>query len=65
MPERFTHEAMAYELLKMVHAKQDWIERFSRGKAKRPDHEVETKRHELSVLQQARTDYAKAAERAA
>ena len=65
MADRFSHEEMAYEISKLVYGKLDWLGRFSSGKSKRSDHEIELKRRELSVLQQAKDDYRKAAERAA
>lgn len=62
---RFSHDEMAHELAKLAYGKVDWLSRFSSGKNKRTDHEIELKRRELSVLQQAKEDYQKAAERAA
>jgi hypothetical protein len=63
--ERLSHSEMAYELAKLVYGKLDWLSRFASGKNKRGDHEIELKRRELAVLQQAKDDYQKAAERAA
>lgn len=60
---RLSHFDMAHEIGKLVYAKIDWLHRFSGGKLKRADHEIETKRRELAVLQQAQADYHKAAER--
>jgi hypothetical protein len=65
MAERITHTEMAYELAKLVYGKLDWLQRFASGKSKRGDHEIELKRRELAVLQQAKEDYQNAAERAA
>lgn len=62
---RLSHDEMAHELGKLCYGKVDWLHRFSSGKNKRTDHEIELKRRELSVLQQAKEDYQKAAERAA
>lgn len=36
-----------------VTSKVWWIEKFSTGPGKRPDHEINTRRHELAVLVQA------------
>lgn len=65
MSDRLPHEAMAHELAKLVYGKLDWLSRFGAGKSKRGDHEIELKRRELAVLQQAKDDYQKASERAA
>lgn len=65
MAERLTHAEMAHELGKLAYGKIDWLHRFSSGKLKRADNEIETKRRELTVLQQAKEDYQRAAEKAA
>lgn len=62
---RFSREEMAHELAKLAYGKADWLSRFSDGRNRRGDHEIELKRRELAVLQQAQEDYHKAAERAA
>jgi hypothetical protein len=62
---RLPYDEMAHELGKLVYGKLDWLQRFSSGKKKRTDHEIELKRRELSVLQQAQDDYKRAAENAA
>jgi hypothetical protein len=59
---RLSHADMAHEFTRMCVSKINWLHRFSSGRDKRPDHEIETKRHELSVLQQAKEDYQRAAE---
>lgn len=46
----------------VIAGRQDWLERFSSGKAKRPDHEIEQKRSELTVLRTIAEDYARAVE---
>jgi hypothetical protein len=48
-----------------AYGKVDWLSRFGDGRNRRGDHEIELKRRELAVLQQAKEDYQKAAERAA
>jgi hypothetical protein len=63
MHERFPHTQMADELERMVAAKQVWLREFSTGMRKRPDHEIEHKRQELHVLEQAAFDYRRAAKR--
>jgi len=60
---RFTHAEMAEELNKLVWSKQTWLDEFSGGPKRRPDHEIETRRRELAVLMQAEADYLAAAER--
>jgi hypothetical protein len=54
---------MAEEIGKMVWSKRTWLDTFSSGTNRRPDHEVETRGRELEVLQQAEADYRRAAER--
>lgn len=65
MTGRFSHTEMVHELAKLVFSKTTWLADFSDGKNKRPDHEIETRRRELSVLQQAHDDYAAAVRRKA
>lgn len=60
---RFTHSEMAEEINKMVWSKQTWLDEFSTGAKRRPDHEIETRARELEVLRQAEADYRRAAER--
>lgn len=62
---RFTHDEMAFELGKLIYGKSEWLRRFSGGKDKRPDHDLETRRRERRVLEQARDDYTAAAKRSA
>lgn len=63
MSERIPHDHMAHSLDLMVAAKVNWLSRFSDGKQKRPDHEIEIKRGDLAVLRQAAADYRAAASR--
>lgn len=63
MAERIPNERMAEELNKLVIGKATWLSDFSDGKRKRPDHEIETRRRELTVLKQATSDYQRAAQR--
>lgn len=65
MADRLSSAEMAYELAKMIYGKSDWLQRFAGGKNRRGDHEIDLKRRELTVLQQAKTDYERAAGRAA
>jgi hypothetical protein len=60
---RIPHERMADELDRMVYGKADWLRRFSGGKNKRPDHDIDRERFFLAVLRQAADDYRKAAGR--
>lgn len=62
---RIKHADMADEMEKLVWSKQTWLETFGSGKGARPQHEIETKQRELAVLEQARDDYRRAAEKAA
>lgn len=60
MSGRFTHAQMADEMSKMVWSKRMWLDGVG---TKRPAHEIETRRRELAVLEQAEADYRRAAER--
>ncbi|WP_430232179.1 hypothetical protein [Nitrosomonas communis] len=60
---RFTHAEMADEITKLVWSKQTWLDTFSSGAKRRPEHDIETRQLELQVLQQAEADYRQAAER--
>lgn len=44
----------------MIRSKMTWIETFSAGRSKRPDHEIEHKREEVAVLNEIAADYRKA-----
>lgn len=63
MTERFSNQEMAEELNKLVIGKATWLQEFSEGRRKRPDHEIETRWRELAVLKQAVSDYTAAAQR--
>jgi hypothetical protein len=63
MMERIPNNEMAEELNKLVIGKATWLQEFSEGRRKRPDHEIEAKWRELAVLKQAVSDYAAASER--
>ena len=63
--ERLSHADMAEDLRKMVTSKANWLETFSSGSKKRPDHELKIQRKHLTVLQQAADDYQRAADRPA
>lgn len=63
MTQRLTHAEMADAIGKMVWSKQAWLDDFSSGSRRRPDHEIETKSRELAALRQAAEDYQRAAER--
>ena len=63
MADRIPNSEMAEELNKLVIGKAAWLQDFSGGKRKRPDHEIEARWRELAVLKQAVSDYAAAVER--
>lgn len=65
MKREFTHAQMAEEMSKLAWSKQAWLDTFSRGAKRRPEHDIETKQRELAVLQQAEADYQAAASRRA
>ena len=57
-----TYEVKLATVRQLIAGKQDWLERFANGKAKRPDHEIDQKRSELTVLRTIAEDYARAVE---
>lgn len=63
MVDRFPNSEMAEELNKLAIGKEIWLAEFSSGKRQRPAHEIEHKRHELSILRQATSDYRRSSER--
>lgn len=63
MTDRIPNAEMADELNKLVIGKATWLQDFSSGRPKRPDHEIETRWRELAVLKQATSDYRRAAGR--
>ena len=63
MADRLAHSEMAEELDKLVWSKATWLTEFRDGRGKRPEFEIETKRREHAVLQQAAADYRRAAQR--
>ncbi|SFJ54648.1 hypothetical protein SAMN04515648_4531 [Phyllobacterium sp. CL33Tsu] len=60
---RIPNHEMADELNKLVIGKATWLQDFSEGRRKRPEHEIETRWRELAVLKQAVSDYSAAADR--
>lgn len=56
----FTHEEMAFELGKLAYSKRTWLQAHAN---RFPAHEAERVRKELAVLEQAQSDYSRAAER--
>ncbi|WP_173931371.1 hypothetical protein [Chelativorans sp. Marseille-P2723] len=56
----FTHSEMALELQKLVWSKTTWL---SDHGSKRPYHEVETRKRELAVLEQAAAMFERAAKK--
>lgn len=63
MTGRLSHSDMAVEISRLLSGKVAWLQRFSGGRDKRPDHELERVRRERDALQQARDDYERAASR--
>lgn len=55
---------MADAFDRMVYGKATWLGEFAQGRKKRPDHEIEEKQRELSVLKQAAFEYRASAEKA-
>ena len=54
---------MAAGLDRLIIAKTTWLQTYSSGPKKRPDHEIETQFNHLKVLEQAAADYRRAAAR--
>jgi hypothetical protein len=63
MSDRIPSLDMAAELDLMIYGKATWLADFGQGSKKRPDHEVDQKRRELTVLKQAAFEYRASAER--
>lgn len=63
MTDRLSHADMAEGMRNLVSAKVGWLESFSVGAKKRPDHELDVQRNHLRVLTQAAEDYQRAADR--
>jgi hypothetical protein len=63
MTDRLSNLEMVEELNKLVIGKATWLQEFSEGRRKRPDHEIEARWQELAVLKQAVADYTAAAAR--
>lgn len=63
MTERLSAREMTDELSKLLYGKLDWLSRFSTGRNKRPEHELDRVRRERDVLSQAAHDYRRATER--
>lgn len=61
--ERFPSDVMALELEKLIVSKYEWLNRFSDGRNKRPEHEIDRVKREAAVLSQARADYYRKYER--
>lgn len=64
MSERIPSLDMADAFDSMSYGKEAWLADFSDGRKKRPDYEIEQKRRELAVLQQASREYRASAEKA-
>lgn len=63
MSERIASLTMADEFDLMIYAKTVWLADFGQGQKKRPDHEIDLKRRELTVLKQAAFEYRASAEK--
>ncbi|TPK42283.1 MULTISPECIES: hypothetical protein [unclassified Mesorhizobium] len=57
-----TYDVKLSTVRALIAGKQDWLARFSHGKNKRPDHEIDQKRTELTVLGTIAEDYERAVE---
>lgn len=47
----------------IVQAKMTWLESFSSGRSKRPDHEIEQMRAQVEALHEIADDYRRSIER--
>jgi len=63
MSERIPHADMVSAIASQIAGKAKWLADFSSGPKKRPDNEIQAKRREMAVLEQARDDYRRAADR--
>ena len=57
-----TYDVKLSTVRALIAGKQDWLGRFSTGRDKRPDHEIDQKRSELTVLRTIAEDYTRAVE---
>lgn len=55
--------ALAESFEAQARAKRVWLETFSEGRNKRPDHEIENKREEMECLQEGARWFRRAAAR--
>lgn len=60
--EPITYEVKLACVRAMIVGKNQWLETFSSGPKKRPDHEIEGKRREVAILNTIADDYRKAVE---
>lgn len=60
MANPITYATKMDTVVGMIRSKMTWLETFSTGRSKRPDHEIEHKREEVAVLNEIAADYRKA-----
>lgn len=60
MANPITYSTKLDTIVGMIRSKMTWLETFSTGRSKRPDHEIEHARHEVAVLNEIAADYRKA-----
>lgn len=63
MPDRLSHDEMAFAMQKLLYSKELWIKTHGGGKTPRPAHEVDEQRGLCAALRQAVADYSGAAKR--
>lgn len=61
MSRSFAHLADSFEA--QARTKATWLETFSSGRNKRPDHEIEHKREEMECLREGASWFRRAAEK--
>lgn len=54
---------MAWELARMIGSKAKWLADFSKGRERRPEWNIRQIEEQKAVLEQAQSDYRRAAER--
>jgi len=53
----FTRQTKLDMVISIASRKLDWLNSFSQGRNKRPDHEIEAARREVAVLREIADDY--------
>lgn len=57
MSDITTNQAKLYLIRALISSRTSWLDQFSGGRSKRPDHEISQKRAELVVMKAIAEDY--------